>query len=110
MSSRPARSSLSASSGSPSGSTTCPTNSTPPPPSLPRPPCGDRRPVGGYIDHGQLRVAEKVGVEARGSYYEEAGALRDRVQTHMFQLLALTAMEPPISFAPDVVRDERVKI
>jgi glucose-6-phosphate 1-dehydrogenase len=63
-----------------------------------------------YIDHVQITVAETVGVESRGSYYEEAGALRDMVQNHMFQLLALTAMEPPISFAPDVVRDERVKI
>jgi glucose-6-phosphate 1-dehydrogenase len=63
-----------------------------------------------YIDHVQITVAETVGVESRGSYYEEAGALRDMVQNHMFQLLALTAMEPPISFAPDEVRDERVKI
>jgi glucose-6-phosphate 1-dehydrogenase len=63
-----------------------------------------------YIDHVQITVAETVGVESRGGYYEEAGALRDMVQNHMFQLLALTAMEPPISFAPDVVRDERVKI
>ncbi|HYL05533.1 MAG TPA: glucose-6-phosphate dehydrogenase [Thermoanaerobaculia bacterium] len=63
-----------------------------------------------YIDDVQITVAETVGVESRGSYYEEAGALRDMVQNHMFQLLALTAMEPPISFAPDVVRDERVKI
>jgi glucose-6-phosphate 1-dehydrogenase len=63
-----------------------------------------------YIDHVQITVAEKVGVEGRGSYYEEAGALRDMVQNHLFQLLALSAMEPPISFDPDVVRDERVKI
>jgi glucose-6-phosphate 1-dehydrogenase len=63
-----------------------------------------------YIDHVQITVAETVGVEGRGNYYEEAGALRDMVQNHMFQLLALTAMEPPISFAPDSVRDERVKV
>src|SRR3984893_905125 len=63
-----------------------------------------------YIDHVQITVAERVGVEGRGSYYEEAGALRDMVQNHLFQLLALSAMEPPISFDPDVVRDERVKI
>jgi glucose-6-phosphate 1-dehydrogenase len=63
-----------------------------------------------YIDHVQITVAETVGVESRGKYYEEAGALRDMVQNHLFQLLALTAMEPPNSFAPDVVRDERVKI
>jgi glucose-6-phosphate 1-dehydrogenase len=63
-----------------------------------------------YVDHVQITVAESVGVEGRGSYYEEAGALRDMVQNHMFQLLALTAMEPPVSFAADVVRDERVKV
>jgi len=63
-----------------------------------------------YVDHVQITVAEAVGVEGRGSYYEEAGALRDMVQNHMFQLLALTAMEPPVSFAADVVRDERVKV
>ena len=63
-----------------------------------------------YVDHVQITVAETVGVEGRGSYYEEAGALRDMVQNHMFQLLALTAMEPPISFSPDSVRDERVKV
>jgi glucose-6-phosphate 1-dehydrogenase len=63
-----------------------------------------------YIDHVQITVAETVGVEQRGAYYETAGALRDMVQNHMFQLLALTAMEPPISFAADMVRDERVKM
>jgi glucose-6-phosphate 1-dehydrogenase len=63
-----------------------------------------------YINHVQITVAETVGVEGRGSYYEEAGALRDMVQNHMFQLLAFTAMEPPISFAADAVRDERVKV
>ncbi len=63
-----------------------------------------------YVDHVQITVAETVGVEGRGGYYEEAGALRDMVQNHMFQLLALTAMEPPTSFAPDAVRDERVKV
>ncbi len=63
-----------------------------------------------YVDHVQITVAETVGVEGRGSYYEEAGALRDMVQNHMFQLLALTAMEPPVSFDADAVRDERVKV
>ncbi len=63
-----------------------------------------------YIDHVQITVAEAVGVEGRGSYYETAGALRDMVQNHLFQLLALTAMEPPNSFEPDRVRDERVKV
>src|SRR5688572_15749702 len=64
----------------------------------------------GYIDHVQITVAETVGVEQRGGYYESAGALRDMVQNHMFQLLAFIAMEPPISFAADMVRDERVKV
>ncbi|HTQ80591.1 MAG TPA: glucose-6-phosphate dehydrogenase [Thermoanaerobaculia bacterium] len=63
-----------------------------------------------YIDHVQITVAESVGVEDRGSYYESAGALRDVLQNHVFQLLAFIAMEPPISFAADLVRDERVKI
>jgi glucose-6-phosphate 1-dehydrogenase len=63
-----------------------------------------------YIDHVQITVAETVGVEERAGYYEEAGALRDMVQNHMFQLLALIAMEPPVSFAADTVRDERVKV
>jgi glucose-6-phosphate 1-dehydrogenase len=63
-----------------------------------------------YVDHMQLMVAETVGVEDRGSYYETAGVLRDMIQNHMFQLLALVAMEPPISFAADAVRDEKVKV
>ena len=63
-----------------------------------------------YVNHVQITVAEAVGVEGRGAYYEEAGALRDMVQNHMFQLLAFTAMEPPISFGADAVRDERVKV
>jgi glucose-6-phosphate 1-dehydrogenase len=63
-----------------------------------------------YIDHVQITVAETAGVEQRGRYYDEAGALRDMVQNHLFQLLALTAMEPPISFAADAVRNERVKV
>jgi glucose-6-phosphate 1-dehydrogenase len=63
-----------------------------------------------YVDHVQITVAETVGVEGRGGYYDKAGALRDMVQNHMLQLLALTAMEPPISFHADDVRDERVKV
>jgi glucose-6-phosphate 1-dehydrogenase len=63
-----------------------------------------------YVDHVQLTVAETVGVEDRGNYYETAGVLRDMIQNHMFQLLALVAMEPPISFAADAVRDEKVKV
>jgi glucose-6-phosphate 1-dehydrogenase len=62
-----------------------------------------------YIESVQITVAETVGVEDRGGYYEGAGALRDMVQNHLFQVLALTAMEPPISFEADMVRDERVK-
>jgi glucose-6-phosphate 1-dehydrogenase len=63
-----------------------------------------------YVDHVQITVAETVGVEGRGAYYEQAGALRDMVQNHLFQLLALTAMEPPNSFEAERVRDERVKV
>jgi glucose-6-phosphate 1-dehydrogenase len=63
-----------------------------------------------YVDHVQLMVAETVGVEDRGNYYETAGVLRDMIQNHMFQLLALVAMEPPISFAADAVRNEKVKV
>ena len=63
-----------------------------------------------YVDHVQITVAETVGVEARGAYYDKAGALRDMVQNHMFQLLTLVAMEPPISFAAENVRDEKVKV
>ena len=62
-----------------------------------------------YIDHVQLTVAEDIGVEGRGAFYEQAGALRDVIQNHMFQLLALMAMEPPISFRADDVRDEKLK-
>jgi glucose-6-phosphate 1-dehydrogenase len=63
-----------------------------------------------YIDHVQISVAETVGVEQRGSYYDEAGALRDMVPNHIMQLISLTAMEPPISFRADAVRDEQAKI
>jgi glucose-6-phosphate 1-dehydrogenase len=63
-----------------------------------------------YVDQVQITVAETVGVENRGAYYDEAGALRDMVQNHLFQVLALTAMEPPISFRADDVRDERVRV
>lgn len=63
-----------------------------------------------YIDSVQITAAEKVGVEQRGGYYENAGALRDMVPNHLLQLVTLTAMEPPISFAADAVRDEQTKI
>jgi len=63
-----------------------------------------------YIDHIQITAAETVGVEDRGSYYEGAGAMRDMVQNHMLQLLALTAMEPPVLFDARRVRDEKQKV
>ena len=63
-----------------------------------------------YVDHVQMTVAEEAGVEGRGAYYDRAGALRDMVQNHMFQLLTLVAMEPPISFRAEDVRNEKVKV
>jgi glucose-6-phosphate 1-dehydrogenase len=63
-----------------------------------------------YIDHVQITVAEAIGVERRGGYYETAGALRDMVPNHLLQLVSLTAMEPPNSFAADAVRDEKSKV
>ncbi len=63
-----------------------------------------------YVDHVQITVAETLGVEGRGGYFERAGTLRDMVPNHVFQLISLTAMEPPISFAADAVRDEQAKI
>jgi len=63
-----------------------------------------------YIDHVQITVAETLGVEQRGGYYDHAGALRDMVPNHILQLVSLTAMEPPISFHADAVRDEQAKI
>ncbi len=63
-----------------------------------------------YVDHVQITVAESIGVENRAAYYEEAGALRDMVQSHMLQLLAVVAMEPPAFFNGNAVRDEKVKV
>ena len=63
-----------------------------------------------YVDHVQITVAETVGVEGRGEYYDQAGAMRDMVQNHMMQLLCLIAMEPPYHFDPDAVRDEKLKV
>lgn len=63
-----------------------------------------------YIDHVQITVAEKLGVELRGGYYDTAGALRDMIPNHILQLVTLTAMEPPVSFGADSVRDEQAKI
>ena len=62
-----------------------------------------------YIDHVQILVAEQIGVEGRGGYYDTAGAIRDMVQNHMLQVLALIAMEPPAAFTADGVRNEKVK-
>ena len=61
-----------------------------------------------YIDHVQITAAETVGVERRGGYYEHAGALRDMVQNHLLQLLTLIAMEPPVTFSADSVRDRKL--
>jgi glucose-6-phosphate 1-dehydrogenase len=63
-----------------------------------------------YVDHVQVTVSETLGVEQRGGYYETAGALRDMVPNHIFQLITLCAMEPPISFEADAVHDEQVKV
>ncbi|HRW10594.1 MAG TPA: glucose-6-phosphate dehydrogenase [Caldilineaceae bacterium] len=69
-------------------------------------PLWDRR----YIDHVQITVAETVGVEHRGGYYENAGALRDMVQSHLMQLLCLIAMEPPVSFVADEIRNKKIDV
>ncbi len=61
-----------------------------------------------YIDHVQITAAETVGVERRAAYYEGAGALRDMVQNHLMQLLSLVAMEPPIAFTAESVRDRKM--
>ena len=63
-----------------------------------------------HVDHVQITVAEDIGVEGRGKFYEEAGTTRDIVQNHLLQLLMVTAMEPPVAFEADAVRDEKVKV
>jgi len=63
-----------------------------------------------YVDHVQITVAESLGVENRGAFYEETGASRDVLQNHLMQLLALVAMEPPATFEADALRDEKVKV
>lgn len=63
-----------------------------------------------YIDHVQITVAEDIGIENRANFYERAGVIRDIVQNHMMQLLALVAMEPPTSFEADHIRSEKVKV
>jgi glucose-6-phosphate 1-dehydrogenase len=63
-----------------------------------------------FVDHIQITVAESIGIEGRAAYYEQAGAIRDIFQNHLLQLLAITAMEPPIDFTADSVRNEKVKV
>jgi glucose-6-phosphate 1-dehydrogenase len=63
-----------------------------------------------FVDHVQITVAESIGIEGRGAYYERSGAIRDIFQNHLLQLLAITAMEPPIDFTADSVRNEKVKV
>lgn len=63
-----------------------------------------------YVDHVEITAAETIGVEQRGAFYEETGALRDMVPNHLFQLLCMVAMEPPESAAPEAVRDERMRL
>jgi glucose-6-phosphate 1-dehydrogenase len=62
------------------------------------------------VDHVQITVAESIGVEGRGAYYEEAGAIRDIVQNHMLQMVAFLAMEPPRSLEPNAIHDEKMKL
>ena len=63
-----------------------------------------------YLDHVQIAVAEDIGIEDRGAFYEQTGAIRDMVSTHLFQVMTFLAMEPPVSFEPDRLRDETVKV
>jgi glucose-6-phosphate 1-dehydrogenase len=63
-----------------------------------------------YVDHVQITVAENIGVQDRGGYYDQSGALRDMIQNHLMQLFALVAMEPPVAYDADAVRDEKVKV
>jgi glucose-6-phosphate 1-dehydrogenase len=63
-----------------------------------------------FIDHVQITVAESIGIEGRAGYYEQAGAIRDIFQNHLLQLVAITAMEPPIDFTADSVRNEKLKV
>jgi glucose-6-phosphate 1-dehydrogenase len=63
-----------------------------------------------YVNHVQITAAESIGLEGRGAYYQEAGALRDMIQNHLLQVMATIAMEPSAVFEPDAVRDERAKL
>ncbi len=62
-----------------------------------------------YIDHVEISVCEKIGIEGRGAFYEQVGNIRDMISTHLFQVLTFVAMEPPVSFEPNRLRDETVK-
>lgn len=63
-----------------------------------------------YVDHVQITAAESIGVEGRGAFYQEVGALRDMIENHLLQVMATVAMEPPAAFDPTAVRDERAKL
>lgn len=63
-----------------------------------------------YIDHIQISTAETLGIEYRAKYYEKSGALRDMIQSHLMQMMTLVAMEPPVEFTADAVRDEKMKV
>jgi glucose-6-phosphate 1-dehydrogenase len=63
-----------------------------------------------YVDNVQITVAEEIGIERRGAFYDRTGAIRDMVQTHLFQMLTFFAMEPPLSFEPGHLRDEKVRV
>jgi len=63
-----------------------------------------------YIDHIQISAAEEIGIEYRANYYEKSGALRDMIQSHLMQVMTLVAMEPPVEFTADAVRDEKIKV
>ncbi len=63
-----------------------------------------------HVSRVEIRVMESLGMEGRGGYFEEAGILRDMIQSHLLQLLSLTAMEPPVAFEAQAIRDEKVKV
>ena len=63
-----------------------------------------------YVDNVQITVAEEIGIEGRGSFYEQTGTIRDMLVTHLFQVTTVLAMEPPVSFDPDRLRDEKVRV
>src|SRR5204863_671767 len=63
-----------------------------------------------YVAHVQITVAEEIGIEGRGSFYEQTGTIRDMLVTHLFQVMTVLAMEPPVSFDPDRLRDEKVRV